>query len=263
MSPRAADTARLWRFIGDSISSVVRAAPAHEVWRLPGVTLALSGAPVADLNYVALDASPDPGARLRDCAAIVHARQLPVLVLVSAAVAEIVAPVAHDLGLIHAGSMPLMTRDGHGLPAAAGAGACVVTRVVSAADLVAALSIMAQANALPEDAVQQTLGPGLLDAPGIDVFLARQGDRPISTVTTTRHGTTVGIWTMATSPESQRAGAGRVLLTAVMAWHRASDAHLFYLGATAAGYPLYERLGFRTVETLPIWVAGHSTQVPA
>jgi len=266
MASRTIDTANLGRFIGDSAAALVRAAPTCEVRQSPGATLALSGEPVADLNYITLDASHDPGARLREFAAIIHARQLPVLVLLSAAVADVVAPVAQDLGLTHAGGMPLMTHDGHGVPDAlgtgTGTGTIAVTRVVSVADLVVALSIMAQANALPEDAVQRTMGPGFLDALGVDVFLARQGDRPLSAVITTRHGATVGIWCMATLPASQRAGAGRALLTQVMAQHRASGAHLFYLGATEAGYPLYERMGFRTVETLPIWVAGHSTQVP-
>ncbi len=255
------DSASLGRFIGDSAAALVRAAPAHEVRQSLGATLALSGEPVADLNYITLDASPDPGARLREFAAIIHARQAPVLVLLNMTVADVVAPVAQELGLTLAGQMPLMTHDGHNVPDALDTGTIAVTRVVSEADLMAARRIMAQANALPEDAVQRTFGPGLLDTLGVEVFLARQEDRALSAVITTRHGATVGIWCMATQPESQHAGAGRALLTQVMAHHRASGARLFYLGATEAGYPLYERMGFRTVETLTIWVAGHSTQV--
>jgi GNAT superfamily N-acetyltransferase len=261
MDPIMTDVVSLGRFIGDSAAALVRTAPANEVRQAPGATLALSGEPVADLNYITLDVSPDPAARLREFATIIQARQLPVLVLLSAAVADVVAPVAQDLGLTLAGQMPLMTHDGHGVPDAPGTGAIVVTRVVSVADLAAARRIMAQANAMPEDAVQRAFGPGLLDTLGVEVFLARQEDRPLSAVITTRHGATVGIWCMATLPESQRAGVGRALLTQVMARHNASGARLYYLGATEAGYPLYERMGFRTVETLTIWVAGHSTQV--
>jgi len=114
MDPITTDSASLGRFIGDSAAALVRAAPAHEVRQSLGATLALSGEPVADLNYITLDASPDPGAWLREFAAIIHARQAPVLVLLNMTVADVVAPVAQELGLTLAGQMPLMTHDGHG-----------------------------------------------------------------------------------------------------------------------------------------------------
>jgi ribosomal protein S18 acetylase RimI-like enzyme len=259
MDPVTTDTSSLWRYIGEATLVLLCAAPARELRQSPGATMALTGEPVADLNFIVLEASPDPVARLREFGEVIRVRQLPVLVMVSAAVADAVAPAARDLGLTHAGTMPLMTHDGQGVTRVPGA--FTVTRAESAADLVAAGRILACANALPEDAVQRACGPALLDAPGVDVFLAWRGNTPISSVTTTQHGATVGIWSMATLPELQRAGAGRALLTDVMAQHRASGVRLFFLGATEAGYHLYESMGFRTVETPAVWVAGHSTQV--
>jgi ribosomal protein S18 acetylase RimI-like enzyme len=222
--------------------------------------LALSGEHVADLNYLVIGAGPEPAARLREFGALVHARQLPMLVMLSAAVADALAPVARDLGLTHAGSVPLMTHDGLGLTP--GDHPLMVRPVEPDADLRTANGIMARAFSLPEDAVQRALGPAVLDAPGLAIFLASTGETPVSAVATLRHGPTVGIWCMATAPEHQRRGAGAGLLRQVMAQHHASGARLFYLVATDAGYPLYERLGFRTVERIAIWVAGHSTQVP-
>jgi ribosomal protein S18 acetylase RimI-like enzyme len=253
------DTVTLWRSIGDALDLFFRASPNHQICRLPGAVLALSGEPVADLNYMAVGAGPDPAARLREYAALVHARQLPVLVMLSAPVAAALVPVAQELGLTHAGSVPLMTHDGQGMGRPDRQ--VSVTQVESVADLRTATSVMARAFSLPEDAVQRAWGPALLDAPGVAIFLAYREDLPVSAVATVRHGTVVGIWCMATIPEHQRRGTGRSLLAQVMAQHQAAGARLFYLVATEAGYPLYERLGFRTVESITIWVVGHSTQV--
>jgi GNAT superfamily N-acetyltransferase len=128
--------------------------------------------------------------------------------------------------------------------------------VASTAEVRHVDGILARAFSLPEDAVQRTWGAALLDAPGFTLFLASDGETPLSTVTTCQHGPTVGIWSMATVPEAQRHGIGTTLLTEVLAQHRAAGARLFYLAASEAGYPLYQRVGFRTVETMTLWIAG-------
>ena len=102
----------------------------------------------------------------------------------------------------------------------------------------------------------------ILDGPGLDIFVTRQGGRAISSLQTTRLGAIVGIWAMTTAPEHQRQGAGRALLNYVIAYHWGRGANCFFLGATAAGQPLYERIGFRTMAKAAIWVAGHATQAP-
>jgi hypothetical protein len=45
--------------------------------------------------------------------------------------------------------------------------------------------------------------------------------------------------------------------------HARRGAKTFYLIATAAGKPLYDSLGFKTVDELSIWLAGESSQFPA
>ena len=59
-------------------------------------------------------------------------------------------------------------------------------------------------------------------------------------------GDTSGIWSMATAATRQRSGIGRRLLSTAMAEARMQGARRFFLGATPAGYRLYESLGFTT-----------------
>ena len=85
----------------------------------------------------------------------------------------------------------------------------------------------------------------------------------MSAVCSSGAGSTVGIWTMSTPPDRQRQGAGRAVLLSAMHDHLKRGAETFYLIATAAGKPLYDDLGFETVDEMSIWLVGESSQFPA
>jgi GNAT superfamily N-acetyltransferase len=254
------DAQELWRLVGEGLALCLRGASSYEAHLTPDATLALSGEAVADLNYAVVGPGPAPEARLRELSQVIHARGLPIVVLLARDVAQALAPLAREAGFRPVGSMPLMVHDTALSPVAQTS--YQITLVTDADGLHEADAVAARAFSLPEDAAQRAFGPALLTAPGVEVFLARQGSAPVSSVQTTRFGSSVGIWTMATAPEHQRQGAGRALLEHVMRHRRDRGASLVYLCATQAGYPLYERLGFRTVSECAVWVAGHSTQVP-
>lgn len=55
-------------------------------------------------------------------------------------------------------------------------------------------------------------------------------------------------------PAHQRQGVGRALLGQVIDTFRRCGVHRFHLGATEAGRPLYDSLGFELVADLPVWV---------
>jgi hypothetical protein len=58
-------------------------------------------------------------------------------------------------------------------------------------------------------------------------------------------------------------GAGRAVLLAAMQDHVKRGPETFYLIATAAGKPLYDRPRFETVDQLSVWLVGESSQFPA
>ena len=76
----------------------------------------------------------------------------------------------------------------------------------------------------------------------------------------TYHGDTTGIWAMGTNTARQRGGIGLRLLSTAMAQARESGSRRFFLGATPAGYRLYEKLGFGDVCAARVWVSGETNQ---
>ena len=252
----------LWRLAGESLVPWFGGLPTGKGQLAPGGWLALSGEPVADLNLAYVD-GPAAEDQLRAFAEILRELRLPAIVLLARSVSDRLAPAAGQLGLQPVGGLPLMVR---GAEAASverdDGGRYHVARVATPEDLGEVCRLAADAFGLPIDSVARVLDPGKLAAPDVDFFLTRREGQPVSTVLTTGSGEVIGIWNMGTPPEYQRQGAGRATLEAAMAYHRERGARLFYLGATPAGKPLYERAGFRTLEETPVWVAGRSVQFP-
>lgn len=246
--------AYLWRLVGEGLALCYRAAPGYEIRLTPQGSLILSGEAVADLNYAVIDHGPYAEERLREFGHLIQARSLSIYVFLTDAVNNSLTPLAQSLGLQHVGEMPLMTYAPTEWPAQSGDYRC--ERVGSEQDLQEANRVAAIAFGLPLDAVQRAWGPIILDGPGVDIFLARKNAEAVSSVQTTRTGSTVGIWAMGTTADHQRKGAGQALLNHVIAYHAGRGAKLFFLCATAAGQPLYERVGFRTLAKAVIWLAG-------
>jgi N-acetylglutamate synthase len=221
----------------------------------PGGLLAITGGPTADFNMVLIDAATDDETLFGQFAEHVTESGVPAVFMLSGACAGRLGPIAKEKGLVEAGTAPLMAlADGPPFPLESG---FAVERVSDEKTLAVVSDLVAAAFALDREWVGRTFcAPALLEAPALSYFLASKDGEPHSAVTTTAGGSTVGIWSMATSPNRQRRGAGRAALTAAIEHHRGLGATTFYLIATPAGKPLYDSLGFTTVDEFPLWVAG-------
>lgn len=228
----------------------------------PRALLGITGGPTADFNMALLDAGADDEALLGEFVERVTKAALPAVFMLSGACAGRLGPLAKKKGLVEAGTAPLMALAvGAPLPRESG---FAVQRVSDKKTLGVVADLLAAAFALDREWVGRTFcADALLDSPVISFFLASKEGEPYSAVTTTAGGTTVGIWSMATPPNRQRQGAGRAALLEAIEHHRALGATTFYLIATPAGKPLYDSVGFTTVEEFPIWVAGTSESFAA
>ena len=94
--------------------------------------------------------------------------------------------------------------------------------------------------------------------------LGRRGRRRRGRVLLLRFpsGTHVGVYSMATRRAFQRQGIGRAILETAMRHYLDGGVTTFTLEATEAGFPLYERVGFRTAVELTAFTVGASAQFP-
>jgi GNAT superfamily N-acetyltransferase len=100
--------------------------------------------------------------------------------------------------------------------------------------------------------------PRVLGIEGWCVWLTHRSGVPAGAAFTYHDGQSVGVYQVATLPEHRGNGVARATMAAILDRYRDVPVTLT---ATDFGRPLYERLGFRTVDTAVWWVPG-SMPVP-
>jgi ribosomal protein S18 acetylase RimI-like enzyme len=133
-------------------------------------------------------------------------------------------------------------------------------------DIPASNAINDRAYSWPEGTWGKFNDPGTRE---LRTYVARVDGEPAATIATIDHGADCEIWSVATLPEAR----GRGLATALMRqglWDaRQGGCESSTLQATAAGRPVYERLGYEDVGALHMWelrppeLAGDADRRPA
>lgn len=248
----------LRRLTNDALTTFLGQAALYEAAARPGLQLALSNEPVADLNMLVVGAGADHQ-HFRDMVSSCLRRDLPFLLMVFPEAGGAFDELAANLGLVYAVDFPIMVRDDLPLKPS-GNPEVEVVRAHGVEDAEASADVTVSAYGMPKDSVLRALPQSLFDTTGADVYIARLNSEAVGSVTLTYHGDTCGIWAMGTIAARQRGGIGRRLLSAAMVQARNSGIRRFFLGATPAGFRLYEGLGFRTVCSTRIWVSGETHQ---
>lgn len=248
----------LRRLTNDAVSMFLSESEHYEAAARPGLQLALTNEPVADMNMLVAGAGADQG-HFRQMVSSCLDRGLPFLVLIYPDAGKAIDDIAADLGLVYAVDFPIMVRDDLPLEPSGNADVAVV-RAQSAEDADACADVMVSAYSMPRDSVVRVFPASLFAGPGVDVYVARLNGEAVGSVTLTYHGDTCGIWAMGTDAARQRGGIGLRLLSTAMAQARDSGVRRFFLGATPAGFRLYENLGFKTICSAGVWVSGETHQ---
>jgi N-acetylglutamate synthase len=108
---------------------------------------------------------------------------------------------------------------------------------------------------VPAEPFLQLMTPSVLAAPGVRCYLGEVDGEPVTTGVGLTLGSFVGIFNIATPPAHRRRGYGAAVTARAVADGVAAGAHWAWLQSSAAGYKVYDRLGFRTTEDWSCWLS--------
>lgn len=97
---------------------------------------------------------------------------------------------------------------------------------------------------------EQLAGPELIDADGVRYYLGELDGEPVATGIGITFGPLTALFSIATVPGQRGHGFGTAITAHAV---RAAGSPWCWLQSSPDGYPVYERLGFRTVETRATW----------
>ncbi|WP_374579151.1 GNAT family N-acetyltransferase [Phenylobacterium sp.] len=235
-----------------ALVSQMIAAPGIELHVTRNCVLGLTDEPLADFNRLTLGADPDAEGFLVRSVARAKERGRPLVATMSPLAAEALSPAATKLGLAQVGTAPLMVLRPD-VPVRPSRPTKVVRALGPNLARVAG-DLIAAAFDEPRDVIARCIDVCITPTAGVETYVAWSDGTPMCTVSVTPTGETAAISLMATPPEHQRKGMGRALLSHVIDDYRRRGVTRFHLGATEAGRPLYESLGFELVADLPVWV---------
>jgi GNAT superfamily N-acetyltransferase len=226
----------------------------------PGCDLILSNEPIADMNALVVGPGAVENGFFADACQACMAGGLPFLAILFPEAGEEAKRVAAGAGLVHAVDFPFMVREDQPIDPSGNDTLEVWRATASDRDAEGNVRVLAAAFKMPIEATRRCCPASLMESPGLDVYLAASGGDVVGSVTLTHHGETTGVWGMGTDTAFQGRGIGRRLLSSAMAEARSRGARRFFLGATPAGFPLYERLGYETRVVTSVWVSGETSQ---
>jgi hypothetical protein len=214
----------------------------------------LSGAPSPDVNLVLVHSSD---ARvLEDALATVDRVGAPAVVCLAGEAS------GHGMATSwqEVGTMPFMQADLAEVPQLADGR----VRVAGRDDVEVTVALLAEAYGMDPVVARIAVEPvltGLTDATSdMRYWLLVEDGVAVSMVLDARAGDVITLWCMGTPQRFGRRGHGRALLGHVMDAARQDGVTVGLLGATAAGKPLYDATGWRTLEEWRLFVNATSVQ---
>jgi GNAT superfamily N-acetyltransferase len=238
------------------ISQVVALMPG--AWQRRGqhaTRLMVSSLPLPTLNGVFTEALEADAGEVAEFAQTMAGLDLPWSIQVRGEPAPEIEKIATRYGLTQRHTSPLMTREATG-PAVRPAPVKHAVRTIDSSEREIFAEVLSAGFEAPIEVLGAFAAPELLDAPWATAYLVEDGGEPVATGYATLVSDHVGLFNIATPPRYRRHGYGRAAAEAAMNDGFAAGARSAFLQSSSDGYPLYERLGFRTIDTWTYFLQG-------
>jgi hypothetical protein len=107
----------------------------------------------------------------------------------------------------------------------------------------------------PQEFFRQMITSSALRVPGVRCYVGEADGHPVTTGIGVTLGAFVGIFNVATPPAHRRRGYGAAVTARAVSDGLAAGASWSWLQSSPPGYQVYQRLGFRTVESWHTWLS--------
>ncbi len=167
--------------------------------------------------------------------------------------AEAAAEVAGRRGMIPDAGVPLMALDCSALPDVAPPGLRI--RELPADERNVHATLAAEGFEIDAEHFKRLMTPELAGLPGWRTYLGEAAGERVTTGGGLKLGEWVGIFNIATLPAHRHRGYGAAVTMRAVRDGVRDGARWAWLQASPYGRPVYERLGFKTLESWRCWVA--------
>ncbi len=240
--------------LADVWERLLAAVPGAWTERAPGLMGGVTLIEVPTMNGVwayGRRAQDEPAAELLERVA---AAGLPHCFQVCPGCRGVLRDLACSRGMVRDADIPLMVLEGEAALNDVKADGLVIN-VLPPEQAIVHADLAAAGFEAPVEAFRKLMSPAVMRSSGLCCYVGDVGGTAVATAFSVRINSHVGIFNVATLPTHRRRRYGAAITARAVQDALRDGADWAWLQSTEAGYRVYERLGFRTLETWECWIA--------